>query len=130
MLAKGLHQTFYALVGRGLEQFQPEVVLEANGIKSVTDITLKSWSERPCMKSIHDEEATGFKMVNFLAGPCGLRVYPEPEGSHPMWNDFLRSIAEADLKPVLLKASLLCNWTRGPFGSGTHQCKLSDAAAA
>ena len=87
------------------------------------------WAQRPFLKSIHDEEATGFKMMNFLAGPCGLRVLPEPEGSHPMWNDFLNCVNYAGLKPVLLKATLLCNWSRGPFSSGTHQGRLVDSAA-
>ena len=67
-------------------------------------------------------------MMNLLAGPCGLRTYPEPEGSHPQWNDFLRAVSEASLKGILLKGTLLCNWGRGPFGSGAHRKRLADAA--
>lgn len=131
VMALGLHCSFHALTGRGLEQFVPKISgpeRESLGRASVTGFDLPPWDERPCAKSCHDEEAAGFKMMNFLAGPCQLRCYPEPEGSHPQWNDYLRSVDQAGLKPVLLKATLLCNWTRGPFSKGTHQTRLSDAA--
>ena len=130
-MALGLHCSFNALTGRGLEQFVPDTSgpeRESLGRASVTGFDLPSWDERPCAKSCHDEEAAGFKMMNFLAGTCQLRCYPEPEGSHPQWNDYLRSVDQAGLKPVLLKATLLCNWTRGPFSKGTHQTRLADAA--
>ena len=129
VMAKGLHNALHTLTGRGLDRFQPSQALEAAGVSSVTNVELERWAQRPFLKSTHDEEATGFKMMNFLAGPCGLRVLPEPEGSHPMWNDFLNCVNYAGLKPVLLKATLLCNWSRGPFSSGTHQGRLVDAAA-
>lgn len=124
----GLQVAFCALTGRGLEQFQPEKQLESTGRSSVVGVDLQPWDSRGCFKSCHDEEAVGFRMVNFLAGPCGLRCYAEPESSHPCWNDFLNAINDAGLKPMLLKGTLLCNWTRGPFGSGVHQTRLSDAA--
>lgn len=128
-MALGLHNALFAMTGTGLQQYIPKVYLSASGRESVQNVDLKEpWESRPCLKSCHDEEAAGFKTMNFLAGPCGLRVYPEPEGSHPQWNDFLRALNEAALKPALLKGTLLCNWTRGPFGSGAHQCRLADAA--
>ena len=127
-MAVGLNNAFFRLTGRGLAQFKPEKQLVAEGGKSVRGIDLAPWAERCFFKSVHDEEATGFKMMNFLAGPCGLRTYPEPEGSHPQWNDFLRAISEASLKGILLKGTLLCNWGRGPFGSGAHRKRLADAA--
>ena len=104
VMAKGLHNALHTLTGRGLDRFQPSQALEAAGVSSVTNVELERWAQRPFLKSTHDEEATGFKMMNFLAGPCGLRVLPEPEGSHPMWNDFLNCVNYAGLKPVLLKA--------------------------
>ena len=117
-----------SLTGRGLQQFAPANHLDSTGLDSVQGVLLPPWEERPCLKSIHDEEAAGFKMMNFLAGPCALRAFAEPEGSHPQWNDYLRSIDEAGLKQVLLKGTLPCNWTQGPFRSGTHHTRLVDAA--
>lgn len=130
VMALGLHNSLYAMTGAGLDRFVPKDYLTAGGHRSVQNIQLsEDVDTRPMLKSCMDEEACGFKAMNFLAGPCGLRVYPEPEGSHPQWNDFLRAITEAQLKPTLLKATLLCNWTRGPFGSGTNQCRLADSAS-
>ena len=130
VMALGLHNSLYAMTGAGLDRFVRKDYLTAGGLGSVQNIQLsEDVDTRPMLKSCMDEEACGFKAMNFLAGPCGLRVYPEPEGSHPQWNDFLRAITEAQLKPTLLKATLLCNWTRGPFGSGTNQCRLADAAS-
>ena len=123
-----MHCNLVSLTGRGLQQFTPEYQLDSTGRDSVQNVSLPPWDQRPCLKSIHDEEASGFKMMNFLAGPCALRAFAEPEGSHPQWNDYLRSIDEAGLKQSLLKGTLLCNWTRGPFSSGTHHTKLVDAA--
>ena len=128
VMAMGLHNAFFALTGQGLSQFVPSVQLLAEGRKSVTGIDLPPWKERNFVKSVMDEEATGFKAINFLAGPCGLRIYPEPEASHPMWNDFLRAVTESSLKGILLKGTLLCNWGRGPFGSHGHHQRLSGAA--
>ena len=123
-----MHCNLVSLTGKGLQQFTPEYQLDSTGRDSVQNVSLPPWDQRPCLKSIHDEEASGFKMMNLLAGPCALRAFAEPEGSHPQWNDYLRSIDEAGLKQSLLKGTLLCNWTRGPFSSGTHHTKLVDAA--
>ena len=75
-----------------------------------------------------DEEKMGFKALYVLAGPLQLRILPTPESSHPMWNDFINATTAANLKSTLLKCTLLVNWGQGPFGSGTHQCRLSEAA--
>ena len=119
VMIKGLHYCLHALTGNGLEQFIPDSVIPPG---TPINVQLKSWSLRPCLVSIHDEESSRFRAMNFLAGPRGLRAYPEPEGSHPQWNDYLRAIS------TLLKATLLVNWSRRPFGSGTHHAKLTDAA--
>ena len=128
-IAQGLHNCLVCMTGQGLEKYIPQTTLTPHGLESVTGVSLDPWDTRPCLKSVHDEEATGFKAINFLAGPCGLRVFAEPEGSHPCWNDWLRAVGEAKLKAILLKATLQCNWTRGPFASGTHQLRLADSAA-
>ena len=128
VMALGLRNCLLAMVGKGLQEYIPKDFVGIRGQKSLDVALSVPWSDRPTLKSCMDEEAVGFKMMNFLAGPCGLRVYPEPEGSHPMWNNFLSAIDQSNLKAVLLKATLFVNWTRGPFGSGAHQCRLTDAA--
>ena len=110
VMIKGLRYCLHALTGNGLEQFIPDSVIPPG---TPINVQLKSWSLRPCLKSIHDEESSRFRAMNFLAGPCGLRAYPELEGSHPQWNDYLRAIS------TLLKATLLVNeprtiWFRNP----------------
>ena len=54
---------------------------------------------------------------------------PEPEGSTSAV-ERLPTCSEktARLKSTLLKATILVNWSRGPFGSGTHHAKLVEAA--
>ena len=64
----------------------------------------------------------------YLLAAMGVRLLPTPESSHPMWNDYLNAINSAHLQSVLLKATLLVNFSHGPFASGANQLKLSDAA--
>lgn len=63
-----------------------------------------------------------------LAGPFHLRIFPQQDFAHRIWNDFSLALNASKLRPCLLKCALLCNWMLGPFGSGTHQTKLHDAA--
>lgn len=77
---------------------------------------------------VSDEEKTGFKAMYLLAAK-GVRILPTPETSHPMWNDFLNAIKAAGLQSTLLKATLLANFSHGPFSSGANQLKLSEAGA-
>ena len=77
---------------------------------------------------VSDEEALGFKTMNVLAA-LRCRVFPQPETSHRMWNDFMKAVEYVPkLKSTILKCTLLCNWCLGPFDSGTHHSKLVDAA--
>ena len=80
------------------------------------------------LAQVSDEEKSGFKAMYLLAA-MGVRILPTPETSHPMWNDFLNAIKAAGLQATLLKATLLVNFSHGPFSSGANQLKLSEAGA-
>ena len=74
-----------------------------------------------------DEDAAGFKTANILPA-LNMNIFPEPETSHPKWNDWYLALDQSMLRASAMKGTLLCNWCDGPFGSGAHQNTLGDAA--
>lgn len=83
----------------------------------------------PEFKSIKvmDEETGGFKMANILPA-LNLNVVPEPETSHPKWNDWQLAVDDSGYRSAAMKGTLLANWGDGPFGSGANRSTLGDAA--
>ena len=77
---------------------------------------------------VADEEACGFRALNLLYGPMGVRGAPMPEFAHPLWGDTTRALSSAGLKPSVMKGTLLCNFYRRPFQSGTAGTNLQEAA--
>ena len=63
-----------------------------------------------------------------MYGPLGVRGAPMPEFAHPLWGDTTRALSSAGLKPSVMKGTLLCNFYRGPFQSGTAGTNLQEAA--
>jgi hypothetical protein len=63
-----------------------------------------------------------------MYGPLGIRGFPTPESSHPLWGDYLRAVASTGLNGSCMKGTLICNFAHGPFNSGRWQHTLQESA--
>ena len=65
-------------------------------------------------------------MANILP-KLNMNIMPDPETSHPKWNDWQLAVDQSLLRAALMKCTLIANWGDMPFGSGANQCTMSDA---
>jgi hypothetical protein len=77
---------------------------------------------------VADEEAVGFRALNLLFGPLGVRGFPQPESAHPKWGDFGRALESSGLNGSAMKCTIIANWGTGPFQSGKNHVTMTEAA--
>jgi hypothetical protein len=67
-----------------------------------------------------DEEAVQFRALNLLFGPLGVRGCPQPECSHPQWNDYCRAVESSGLNGTSMKCTIVANYGAGPYLEGKN----------
>lgn len=101
--------------GHGLETYIPNTRLIPGGplVLDPPDI-----QDRPFIKEVIDEAATGVAGAIFMFSKCGVRGYYDTDNCHRLNNDFHNAIRRAALWIVYCKLVMLTTVNKGPWLGG------------
>ena len=77
-----------------------------------------------------DEESSQAKAFHFLFSHVGCRGLTQPEISHPKWNAFKRALSTTSLDYDVLRLTICCNYSHGPWGAGDRLVMKQEMLAA